>query len=31
VKAGDKTIVPVDFYEQLVKDAMNKSSRIYTF
>jgi tRNA 2-thiouridine synthesizing protein B len=31
VQAGDKTIVPVDFYEQLVKDAMNKSSRIYTF
>jgi tRNA 2-thiouridine synthesizing protein B len=31
VQAGDKTTVPVDFYEQLVDDAMNESSRIYTF
>jgi len=31
VQAGDKTTVPVDFYERLVKDAMSKNSRIYAF
>lgn len=31
VQAEGKTIVPVDFYEKLVKDIMYKSRRLYTF
>ncbi len=31
VQAEDKATIPVNFYERLVEDAMNRSSRIYTF
>jgi tRNA 2-thiouridine synthesizing protein B len=31
VQAGDRAIVPEDFYKLLVKDVMQESSRIYTF
>jgi tRNA 2-thiouridine synthesizing protein B len=31
VQAGDRAIVPEDFYKLLVKDIMQECSRIYTF
>lgn len=30
VRAEDKTTVPVDFYEQLVKDVMHEMRRLYS-
>ncbi len=31
VQAGDRAIVPEDFYKLLVEDIMQEGSRIYTF
>ena len=31
VQAGDRAIVPEDFYKLLVEDIMQESSRLYTF